>query len=287
MLGLLTLLWVPAAASAGYAPGSPPELCAGQLFSDQIGTPGRDLLQAARRAERLWGMAGTDLLRGSPNRATCMFGGTGPDVLTLGTGGGAAYGEEDGDFITGSPLDDILRGGAGADTIDAGAGADDITGGTGRDAVFAGEGDDLVETDDGIPEIVDCGGGRDLIAADARDALIGCEDPVLAGPSMRRLTRPSLRPGADGRVRVPFRVPRTGSYHVVLLGSCGAAGAWIADLTRVARGRTLRIALKRPEAGWCEGVNRAAVVLEPPCPPRTHCAAAPPGQPVARVEFTP
>jgi hypothetical protein len=71
----------------------------------------------------------------------------------------------------------VLRGGTGDDFFG-------VTGG--RDRVIAGAGDDEVKTvDDGVPDVIDCGGGSDRVTyfaldgkggLDPLDVLIDCED---------------------------------------------------------------------------------------------------------------
>lgn len=258
----------------GFAPGNPPSLCAGQLFGDQIGTERRDRLAAARRPERLWGLGGDDVLTGSPTRATCLFGGTDRDSLTLGGGGGAAFGETGADVLTGGSLDDVLRGGAGDDTLDAGAGADTLDGGEGRDAFSAGDGDDLIDAADGRAEVIDCGPGQDLVAADRLDALIGCESPALAGPSARRAAPDST----SSKVR--FQAPVRGRYRVLWLEAPCAVGT---TALGVLRAGTQSVRLEPPA---CPGAYRAAIALAPSCRRGRRCLAPPPLQPVARLDFS-
>lgn len=270
---LLLCAAVPAHAT-GFRPGDPPALCAGQLFADQIGTDRAERLEAARRPERLWGLGGADVLTGSPTRASCLFGGTDRDRLTLGGGGGAAFGETGADALTGGLLDDVLRGGAGEDTLDGGPGADTLDGGSGRDALAAGAGDDLVDAADGVAEVVDCGAGQDLVAADRLDALIGCESPALAGPAARRAAPDS------SNTRVRFTAPARGRYRVLWLQAPCAVPTTALGVLKAGR-RTVRL---RPPA--CAGAYRAAIALAPTCRKGQRCLAPPPLQPVARLDFS-
>ena len=80
---------------------TPPTLCRGDYWADLIGTNDGDAIEAAERAERLWGRAGTDYLYGSDTRASCLFGGRDADILDVWLGGGAAWGEHGSDQISG------------------------------------------------------------------------------------------------------------------------------------------------------------------------------------------
>jgi N-acetylglucosamine-6-sulfatase len=79
------------------------------------------------------------------------------------------------DSLSGSRLYDIICAYAGDDTISAGAGPDWIFAGAGHDIVRTGTGDDHVMLRDGIRDAVNCGGGRDVVRADASDRLAECE----------------------------------------------------------------------------------------------------------------
>ncbi|HKP90487.1 MAG TPA: hypothetical protein VJT75_11010, partial [Thermoleophilaceae bacterium] len=72
--------------------------------------------------------------------------------------------------------DDQLFGGDGADQLFGEGGADALTGGRGRDRVNGGTGADSVEVRDGAQDEVWCGDGRDVVRADGRDRLHGCEE---------------------------------------------------------------------------------------------------------------
>jgi len=300
---LIALSSVPAAAHA-YEPGSAPAVCASSFFSDVVGTEGPNGLAGAAKAQRLWGLGGVDVLRGSVDRATCLFGGAGDDDLALGGAGGAAWGEGGDDLVVGSAVDDVLYGGAGNDRVEGGKGGDLVDGGEGHDAldggagndaidgdggidaVVAGSGDDLIDVHDGNPEVVLCGEGTDIVVADRVDALIGCETVKTRGEA--RPLRLRAVPGvarASSIVRVAFRAPvaaGTGRYRVLLASGSKAAGCGegpieIAKLGEVRRGQAVRVGLRPPAGGWCAGKLRAIVVVG---------AAGRPPVPVGRLEFT-
>ena len=87
-----------------------------------------------------------------------LLGGPGSDVLRTG------------------PAAEDVQGGDGNDDIATGEGADDVDGGLGYDVLRSGEGDDLIEADDGLVDRIECGPGRDRVAADTLDdAAIDCE----------------------------------------------------------------------------------------------------------------
>jgi hypothetical protein len=292
---LVAVLAAPAAAS--YAPGAPPDVCAGNVFSDQIGTEGRDVLHAARRPERLWGLAGADVLRGSSTRASCLLGGRDSDILALGAGGGVAFGEHGSDLLTGSPLDDVLDGGSGNDSLLGGEGRDVMVGGDGADGYAAGAGDDLIASDDGRAEVVDCGDGADLVSADRSDALLGCEAAARSGPLLPELLPVPSAARRDQIVRVRFRAPEaatTGAYRLVLVRGphgpgCPAPGLELTRLpgwgSKILAGRRVTVGLRPPPGGWCTGEVFAVLVVARPCASVRGCAAAPPAQPLARVSF--
>lgn len=261
-----------APARAGVLPSSPPAICAGSAFTNQVGTSGRDSLAAPNAAQRLYGLGGPDTLLGSGTRASCLFGGDGADALSLGDGGGVAWGEAGPDVIFGSPRGDVLDGGAGTDSL------------------FAGGGDDKISTRDGNPEVVLCGAGDDVLRADRRDALSGCESVTATGPALRRLPVTPRRTDVAGAVSFRLRLPtraRGGAYRVLYLTEAGArqrCGGGPREVARfpkpysVAReGKTVRVTVTRPPLGWCPGTARLAIVRKP---------GAQPAVPVARASFS-
>ncbi len=273
-LAAMTMLGAPGAALAdpSVEPGHPPRLCASDYFADQIGTNADDELTSGGRAERLYGLAGDDVLAGSQIRATCEFGGRGDDVLDLRGGGGIAWGEDGSDIMRGSPL------------------ADQFLGGDGIDQVQAGAGDDRIEAVDGRAEVVDCGPGRDRAIADRVDVLIACEKVTVHGPAALRLTPEPRASRAGSLVRVGMTLPRAGgpgSYRIVLVtaandDTCASGPVEITRFPvpgrRVRRGQKVRVGLRPPEGGWCAGIEKATVVY--------YRRAALPGEPVARLQFT-
>ncbi len=94
-----------------------------------------------------------------------LFGGGGNDLLR----GGRGY--------------DIIEGGTGKDVIRAGPSRDEVSDGVGQDRFYLGSGQDLIYglTNDGLPDLIDCGPGRDLVAVfapvlDPLDEYVDCEE---------------------------------------------------------------------------------------------------------------
>jgi Ca2+-binding RTX toxin-like protein len=77
------------------------------------------------------------------------------------------------------PGNDVLRGGAGDEVLMTRRGNDRLVGGPGRDVLDGGDDDDLIRSDDGEPDIVECGPGRDSAVGDGFDDFHGCESVVV------------------------------------------------------------------------------------------------------------
>ncbi len=73
--------------------------------------------------------------------------------------------------IAGTPRSDRISGTGARDVICALADGDRVRAGGGDDTVYAGPGDDRIDVRDGTRDVVSCGGGRDLVLADRRDAV--------------------------------------------------------------------------------------------------------------------
>ncbi len=118
-----------------------------------VGTAGRDVLSGRGGDDCLFGRSGDDRLKG----------GTGADRLSGSTGGDRMYGD------------------AGTDSLNGGTGSDAIIPGSGKDKVVAGGGNDTISSRDRARDTVNCGAGRDRVAADRIDRVSrNCE----------RVTRP-------------------------------------------------------------------------------------------------
>lgn len=79
------------------------------------------------------------------------------------------------DLIRGRRGDDKIRGRGGDDCLFGGRGADVIRGGAGRDVIRGGRGADRIHSRDGERDTVRCGKGDDLVIADRKDRVSGCE----------------------------------------------------------------------------------------------------------------
>lgn len=251
-------LLVPAAAAhAGVRPGSPPPICASDAFTDQVGTSAGERLTSTGPPQRLYALGGDDELVGSATRASCLFGGSGDDLLYLDAGGGVAWGEEGADVIFGSLFGDVFAGG------------------TGNDTILANDGDDKITSRDRLGELVLCGDGDDIVAGDRADVLVACESATLTGTGLPELVPVPRRTGRRGAVRVTVTVPQTtraGKYTLLLLTPAGGrrcaggplqVGSLPRPNARVRRGQSVRVTLPAPELGWCSGTIRVAVLREP------------------------
>jgi Ca2+-binding RTX toxin-like protein len=172
-----------------------------------VGSPGPDTLL---------GTKGPDLLVGGADHDE-LYGGRGSDVLRGGTGKDHVYGGDGPDVLVGGPRDDPwpvdpsfrrerLLGGAGNDVLVSHIGGAVVMGGPGNDTIdgrdsltrchvnaqsralasggplcaqwlLAGSGDDVIRARDGNLDMIDCGGGRDVVAGlDLIDqGMSGCE----------------------------------------------------------------------------------------------------------------
>jgi N-acetylglucosamine-6-sulfatase len=106
------------------------------------------------------GTGGNDRLLGT-FRLDSLCGGSGNDVL-LAQGG-----------------NDRLHGAAGRDVLHGGNGSDRLEGGSGRDRLYGGPGADRLASRDGLRDVVFCGAGFDVVAADRSDTTAkDCEKVV-------------------------------------------------------------------------------------------------------------
>jgi hypothetical protein len=79
------------------------------------------------------------------------------------------------DTIRGGAGNDRISGGGGADKLYGDAGNDSVNGGLGRDSLFGGAGNDTIQAKDGARDTIDCGAGKDRVAADKTDVVKRCE----------------------------------------------------------------------------------------------------------------
>lgn len=296
-LALLTLTAAPAWAGLSYRPGDePPGACRGTIFTDTIGTLAADTVRGGPAAQRVYGLTGDDWLIGSDTRATCLFGGQGDDALTLGRGGGVAFGEFGADVLTGSVIDDALSGGDGPDVLFGKAGNDVLRGGRGVDGFDGGPGNDFIDSTDGRPEIVLCGDGEDTAVADGVDVLAGCEQRHGSGKLLERLKVKRRVGGRRAIFRVRFRAPAAagpGEYRVLVASTgCAEEAPGLNEVTRlpmegraVRKGQRIRVGLRAPAGRWCRGPHAGALVRAHPCPPGRRCGLPRPYEPLGLVVF--
>jgi len=98
--------------------------------------------------------------------ANPLIGSRGPDRLR----GTAA-----GDRLVGRAGADRIDGRAGDDCVLGNGGPDQLKGGRGFDRIKGGRGADRIDARDGRRDIVHCGRGRDVVKADRKDRVRGCE----------------------------------------------------------------------------------------------------------------
>ena len=112
-------------------------------FPDLVGNEGDDVIYGKFGLDRLYGMAGNDVLDGGENDDE-LYGGQGHDNL---------YGSLGDDFLFGGENNDVLVGYFGNDFISGDSGADELYGDNGNDVLKGGEG----------PDYFDCGSDRDTV----------------------------------------------------------------------------------------------------------------------------
>jgi Ca2+-binding RTX toxin-like protein len=124
------------------------------------------------RSISVFGLGGNDTLRldetNGPLPGAQMFGGSGNDTLTGGSGADALHGQDGNDLLSGGAGSDFLLGQSGNDMISGGNDADQMFGGTGDDTVDGDRGDDVAFLADGNDLFVwDPGDGSDRVEGEA------------------------------------------------------------------------------------------------------------------------
>ena len=187
------------------------ESIGGSPFDDVLNGDGKDnTINGGGGNDRMSGAEGDDLLGG----------GTGNDTMTGDVGNDTLDGAEGNDTLNGTAGNDTLRGFTGVDVLDGGAGTDTMSGGDGVDVVSyasrsgdvtvdtlgnpndgekgendqvrtdvesvrTGSGDDQIDIDDGAAGLATCGGGTDVVTADAGDDVgSGCESSGIRQASL-------------------------------------------------------------------------------------------------------
>jgi hemolysin type calcium-binding protein len=128
---------------------------------------GADTLTGGPRPDRLYGMAGDDMLRGGP----------GEDILVGGEGDDGVFGDAGGDSVEGGDDNDL---------VDGGAGKDELFGEYHDGCTILGcvGGNDEIRARDGEADYVDCNNGDDHAIVDVAlevDLLGSCERIDVAG----------------------------------------------------------------------------------------------------------
>jgi hypothetical protein len=115
----------------------------------------------------------------NPRRGTSgadrLIGTRAGDLIHAGTGDDVLRGKRGSDCLRGQGGNDQLDGGKGSDDLSGGTGLDTLRGGSGRDSFRGGSGNDFIGARDGQRETIRCGGGTDLVVADRKDRVRGCE----------------------------------------------------------------------------------------------------------------
>ena len=184
------------------ADGSDAHALTSDLGSSPAWSPRGDLLVYSRAAELAF------VTPAGAERAAAGVIGLNPSWQRLDAQPGCPlHGAATGDTIVGGPQSDIvcggpgrdnLRGGDGADVLRGGDGADRLVGGPGSDVLQSGAGDDVIDARDGVPDVVDGGGGHDAAVVDPGDRV----------RSVERVSRPELRNLARGKpVEASFSLP--------------------------------------------------------------------------------
>lgn len=123
-----------------------------------------DMLVGDAAGNVICGRDGGDVIRGLGGDDTLFGDRCGRRAAAAGPGGAAVASGKD-----------RLFGGRGNDRLFGGLRADRLHGGPGRDALRSGDGDDTALVRDGARDHVICGKGQDVVRADRRDRLSGCE----------------------------------------------------------------------------------------------------------------
>jgi Ca2+-binding RTX toxin-like protein len=135
------------------------------------GSVGNDFLVCGRGRQRIFGLAGDDVISAGPGDDT-VGGGPGSDLVLGGPGRDSVSGGGGDDSLDGGTGNDHVSGGDGADGLVGGPGNDLLTGGRGEDLVRAGDGNDTAVVVDGHGgDVVSCGRGRDVATADRGDVV--------------------------------------------------------------------------------------------------------------------
>ncbi len=152
------------------------DLMRGGLGNDAIfGGPGNDRTGGNSGSDRMTGGSGGDRISGGSSNDR-INGNSGNDVLKGDSGRDLISGSFGGDRISGGSGNDRINGNSGNDVLNGSSGRDLIRGGSGRDRIGGGSGNDRINSRDRRRDRIDCGRGRDSVAADRLDRIArNCE----------------------------------------------------------------------------------------------------------------
>lgn len=162
----------------GSGGGATPDVPVGVPMEVTGNLGGNDLIIGGSADDRLYGLAGLDLIDG----------GGGNDLII---GDGGAPTPTDGDMLTGGPGRDNILGQGGNDVIAAGPGRDSVEGGEGDDLAIGHGGRDVIIGDAGNDVLRGKGGRDTLLGKDGDDRLDGGggKDRCVGGPGKDTLKR--------------------------------------------------------------------------------------------------
>jgi Ca2+-binding RTX toxin-like protein len=146
-------------------------LDSGACRKDKLGTPANDRIAGTVLGDNLFGLQGNDILRGL-QRDDCLFGGVGSDRMAGGRGDDRLLGD---DSTRGVGGNDRLSGDAGDDLLVGGPGKDRLSAGRGHNRLLGGLGNDRLNAVNGTVDRINCGPGVDVLRADRKDRVRGCE----------------------------------------------------------------------------------------------------------------
>jgi Ca2+-binding RTX toxin-like protein len=151
------------AAACVQAPGSTGD--DKRLAREGEGTSGDDNESGDQGDDNINGHEGDDEIDGHHGDDD-LCGDKGDDDLNGGPGN---------DDLDGGPGNDTIKGGTGDDSEQGDSGKDDLTGGPGSDVLSSGSGNDRIHSRDGRRDRIRCGRGHDVVTADRKDRVSGCE----------------------------------------------------------------------------------------------------------------
>lgn len=180
--------------------GEGPDVLTGTDADELLsGRGGDDVLRGGAGDDVLSGDRGADVVEGGPGRDRTSYATIfvpGPVRVTLdklpndGEGGEGDRIGRDVEVVVGTTTGaDLLAAGETGATLLGLGGEDRLVGGTGPDVLDGGDGNDRIAALDGVRDEVRCGGGVDLVIADAFDVLRGCEPRGRQRPVLRVVRR--------------------------------------------------------------------------------------------------